>query len=420
MTRALLIGLNLDKDEDSMDRSMAELKGLSEACGIEPCINMIQNAREINKATLIGSGKVEEAISAIEFEELDGVIFNDTLTPMQQRNLSKALNVEVLDRTGLILEIFSQRAKTKEAAMQVEFAKLEYILPRLAGMRAELSRQGGTSGSMSSRGLGEKKIELDRRHIEKRMNVLRQNLKDISRERATQRAKRLSSGDFRVSLVGYTNAGKSTIMNALLAASKDVPEDRSVLEKDMLFATLDTTIRRIDTDRTRPFLLSDTVGFIDQLPHTLVSAFRSTLEEVVYADLLLNVVDYSDPDYREHMRVTEQTLSEIGAGAIPVITVFNKADKADNTAQYPRITNQGIYISAKEKDSINELLSMIDRFRKDLEFECDIELPYARMSIYNYLKENAEVLSEKYTENGIFLSVRCRQRDRAMLEEYMQ
>ncbi|MCR4923355.1 MAG: GTPase HflX [Lachnospiraceae bacterium] len=426
MTRAFLVGINQDRSDDDMERSMAELKGLVRACEIEPCYNLVQNIKEINKSTLIGKGKLEEIKRTLENEELDGVIFNESLSPMQQRNLSRELKAEVLDRTGIILEIFSKRARTKEASMQVEYAKLQYILPRLAGMRTELSRQGGTSGSMSNKGLGEKKIELDRRHIEKRMNVLRKNLKEIERERATQRAKRLSKGEFRVSLVGYTNAGKSTIMNTLLDRSGRDSGDKKVFEEDMLFATLDTTVRRISSDITAPFLLSDTVGFIDKLPTSLVSAFHSTLEEVLYADLLLNVVDYSDPHFKEHIEVTVNTLADIGAAGIPLITVYNKVDKsprADELTDTPgfsaNMKEDKIYISAKEGIGINELLKLIADHRRRQEFECDIELPYDRMNIYSYLKENGEILSQKYTEKGIRMKVRCRERDKNILKAYL-
>lgn len=279
----------------------------------------------VNTATYIGSGKVQEVRDMARALEADIVVFDNGLSPIQLRNLQKELDTPVMDRTTLILEIFSARARTKEAKLQVEVARLQYMLPRLVGLHDALSRQGGTSGSMSSRGLGEKKLELDRRRLERRLTNMRKELDAISGERQTQRKKRADSGIPRVALVGYTNAGKSTIMNMLLSEYVEDTE-KQVFVKDMLFATLDTTVRKIAPPDKNAFLLSDTVGFISNLPHGLVKAFRSTLEEVREADLLLQVIDYSDENYREHMKVTEETLQELGAQSIPVIYVFNKVD----------------------------------------------------------------------------------------------
>ena len=259
------------------------------------------------------------------------ILFNDTLTPSQIKNLQDELKTPVIYRTTLILNIFEMRARTREARLQVETAKLQYLLPRLVEMHEALTRQGGTSGSMSSRGAGEKKLELDRRHIEHRISELRKELDAISRERETQRKRREQSRIPLVALVGYTNAGKSTIMNHMVERFVG-DEEKKVLEKDMLFATLDTTIRRINTGNNQDFLLTDTVGFIHKLPHGLVKAFRSTLEEIKGADLLLQVVDVSDPGYLEQMETTKETLRELGAGDIPMLFVFNKADRLTNTA----------------------------------------------------------------------------------------
>ena len=234
------------------------------------------------------------------------VVFDNGLSPIQLRNLSRDLDCPVMDRTTLILEIFSARAKTREAKLQVEVARLQYMLPRLVGLHDALSRQGGASGAMSNKGAGEKKLELDRRRLEQRLTTMRRELEKISGERETQRKKRAASGIPRVALVGYTNAGKSTVMNAMLSAY-DGEGEKMVYEEDMLFATLDTTVRRITPPDQNDFLLSDTVGYISNRPHSLVKAFRSTLEEVREADLLIQVIDYSDENYTEHIRVTEET-----------------------------------------------------------------------------------------------------------------
>ena len=419
MQRVLLVGLNVEQKEEDFERSMDELESLAEACAFEVVYTVTQNASVVNKATLIGSGKVREVKTIAEDEAVDAVIFNHTLSPMQIRNLGQEIGREVLDRTGVILEIFFRRAKTREAVLQVEYARLAYMLPRLAGMRANLGRQGGTSGSMSNRGAGEKKIELDRRHIEKRMSQLREELKHIAQERDTQRARRLSSGDLRVSLVGYTNAGKSTIMNALLSFASEEREEKKVLEKDMLFATLDTTVRKIQAEGMRPFLLADTVGFIDELPHTLVKAFRSTLEEAVYADLILEIVDYSDPDHKEHRRVTERTLQDIGAGAIPRLTVYNKVDRVLEAGQFPKVYEDRIYLSAKEGRGISELLEMIEGFRSRTEEVCRLHLTYQDMSVLDMLKRNTIIMEEKYTEDGVEVLAQCKKEDVGRLKKYI-
>jgi len=278
-----------------------------------------------NAATYIGSGKVQEVREMVKALEADMVVFDNGLSPIQLRNLSRELGCAVMDRTTLILEIFSARAKTREAKLQVEVARLQYMLPRLVGLHDALSRQGGASGAMSNKGAGEKKLELDRRKLEQRLTTMRRELENIAEERKTQRKKRAESGIPRVALVGYTNAGKSTIMNAMLAAYVE-DKEKKVYEEDMLFATLDTTVRKIVPMDKNAFLLSDTVGFISNLPHNLIKAFRSTLEEVQEADLLVQVIDYSDENYMEHIRVTEDTLKELGAEKIPMIYAFNKAD----------------------------------------------------------------------------------------------
>ncbi len=356
--RALLLGVDLHDGED-FERSMQELWNLAEACDMEPVGQIVQNLPKPHQALYMGKGKLLEIREYVEAEEVDLLIFDRSLTPTQLRNLQNLLGCPILDRTTLILEIFAVRAKTREAKLQVEYARLQYVLPRLTGMHKALSRQGGGSG-LANKGAGEKKLELDRRRIEKRMSELRKELKKIVRERETQRKRRQGSQVPRVALVGYTNAGKSTLMNRMLDQyTRDA--SKKVLEKDMLFATLDTTVRRISTGPGQEFLLSDTVGFIHQLPADLIKAFRSTLEEAKEADLLLHVLDYSDESYRKQREVTEETLRDLGAGDIPVIYIFNKADRCMEAEQLPVIREDRIYMSAKTGAGIPELVEMIQK-----------------------------------------------------------
>ena len=351
------------------------------------------------------------------------VIFNDTLSPSQIRNLQKLLKLPVMDRTALILEIFERRARTREARLQVELAKLRYLKPRLIGMWETQNRQGGASGAMSAKGEGETQLEIDRRTIDHRISELAKELKGVGRERATQRKKRQNSGLPLVSLVGYTNAGKSTIMNAMLAqySSEPVeegePNKRQVFEADMLFATLDTTVRRISVARGQEFLLSDTVGFIHKLPTSLVEAFKSTLEETTEADLLVQVVDGSDPHCRKHIEVTKRIIDEIGAGHVPMITVYNKADLCDPPVSYPisgaveqtidGISNVNLYLCAKESSSIDYLCRTIFDILHAKRTVRTFLIPYDRGSLVSFLMERSVVLQTEYTAEGTKITVEC-------------
>ena len=421
--RAVLVGVDVPDDPGEIngefERSMEELHNLSKACLIEPVALVTQKMAAVNKGLYIGTGKVQEVKELAKRLDADLVIFDNSLTPSQLGNLQEELGMPVIDRTALILDIFESRARTREAKLQVETAKLQYLLPRLVGMHEALTRQGGTSGSMSSRGAGEKKLELDRRRIEHRLVELRKELKDVERERSIQRKKRQESRIPLVALVGYTNAGKSTIMNDMVSRYvKD--EDKKVLERDMLFATLDTTVRRINTGNNRDFLLSDTVGFIHKLPHSLVKAFRSTLEEVKNADLLLQVVDYADPFHVQQMKTTRETLAELSAGDIPMITVFNKADLCEEAVSYPKIVGDKIYLSAREEASLSMLVEMILEKVYSGFVETRFLLPYEKGSIVSYFRENAHIISQEYREDGTELLVRCHGADRDKFAEYVR
>lgn len=404
--RVLLIGVNTG--EEDYDHAIDELKSLVEACNMEVVGIITQNMEAINKALYIGTGKVLEVREFAEERGANLVICEETLSPSQLRNLQEELDLPIMDRTNLILDIFSNRAKSREAKLQVEVARLKYMLPRLVGLHDALSRQGGASGSLSSKGAGEKKLELDKRRIEHRIAELSRELEGLTKERATQRQKRMNSRVPQVALAGYTNAGKSTLMNALVDVYvKD--EEKKVLEKDMLFATLETSVRRIDNGRKKPFYLADTVGFIHKLPTGLVKAFRSTLEEIKYADLILEVVDYSDPNYKKHIQVTEDTLRELGAGEIPVLYVYNKSDLVEK--QIPYISGNKIFMSAKTKTGVEELVQMITETLYENNQETAFLIPYDKGQIVSYLCENAEVLEQNYIDSGVYLVVHCHQND---------
>ncbi|MBE5870145.1 MAG: GTPase HflX [Lachnospiraceae bacterium] len=426
MERAILVGIDLEDGTD-FDRSMKELKALAEACDMEVCGMVTQKLPYINKAYYIGTGKVNEVKEYASALEASVVVFDNPLSPAQLGNLKEATGKAVLDRTNLILQIFSTRARTREAKLQVESANLQYLLPRLVGAHDALSRQGGASGAMSNKGAGEKKLELDRRHIEKRLAQLRRELKEVEAERETQRKSRRRSNLSVVALVGYTNAGKSSLMNGMLNFA-DETEKKQVFEKDMLFATLDTTVRKIEVPKRKSFLLTDTVGFIDKLPHQLVKAFYSTLEEVRNADLLIHVVDLSDPDYREHMRVTIETLHDLEADGIPRITVFNKTDLAGRASNIqemltkPVSTNEErkVRLSAKNPADIEALVSYISRCAYREEKEAGLLLPYEKGSIYSYLKGNATILSEEYRADGIFVKAILSEQDAGKYREFIE
>ncbi|MDO4283921.1 MAG: GTPase HflX [Eubacteriales bacterium] len=404
--RAVLVGVRLPEDSE-FDEAMRELSALAQACDMKVEEILEQSLPSPTPAYYIGSGKVQEIQALSSMMHLDWVIFDNTLSPAQLKNLQKEIEVPILDRTGLILEIFARRAKTREARLQVESAHLQYMLPRLVGMRESLGRQAGASGSQSNKGSGEKQIELDRRRIEKRISELRRELDAIEHDRGVQRKRRSRSFLPQAALVGYTNAGKSTLMNALLSRSGNEQEEKQVVAQDMLFATLDTTVRRIRPGTGRDFLLSDTVGFVSRLPHDLIKAFRSTLDEVRFADLLLEVVDASDERSNTQMAVTQETLRELGADRIPRIQVMNKADRLFPEESLPRVQENRIYLSAKSGAGLSELLDMISELlyadRRTVRFL----IPYPQGDVANALNESAEIHERDYLPEGVLLTATC-------------
>lgn len=402
MEKALLVGLNTGED-NKFEESMEELKSLSEAADYEVVGIMIQNLNHPIAATYIGSGKLEEICAAKDYQEFEVCIFEDTLSPVQQKNIQAATNLRIMDRTGLILEIFAKRARTREAKLQVESAQLQYMRPRLIGMWEAIGRQGGGSGSTSNKGIGETQLELDRRWIQRRISELKHELDAIEHDRDIQRRKREKGKLPLVALVGYTNAGKSTIMNRLIGIGNSSESEKLVFEKDMLFATLDTSVRRIETLNGKDFLLSDTVGFIDKLPHSLIKAFRSTLDEIKYADLLVEVVDVSDDRYQEQMRVTRDTLSELGVDDIPIIHIMNKADKCMDSAAFPKIIGDNVYMSAKTGNGIDELVEFIQGKIYADNKVLEMLIPYNMGSVANDISENGVVILREYRDNGIYI-----------------
>lgn len=397
--RALLIGVVLTgTSPHEAERSLVELELLTETAGADPVEAELVKRAGIDPALYIGRGKAEELAAVVRAEDIDVVVFDNPLTPAQQRNLQKLFEVDVVDREALILDIFAQHATSRAGALQVELALLRYNLPRLRGKGIELSRQQGGIGA--KRGPGETKLETDRRRIAARIARLEKELTDLRRVRQTQTKARRRNQLPVVSLVGYTNAGKSTLLNSLT--------DAGVLTEDQLFSTLDSTVRRFLLPDSRPVLLSDTVGFVRRLPHHLVEAFRSTLDEVVGADLLLHVVDASDPEPEEQMQAVRAVLEQIGAGAIPELLVFNKADVADHRT-LDRLRNlhpEAVVISALTGEGLGDVAEALASHLDSGLATVRLEIPYARGDLVAAAHRLGEVIAEKHDEHGSVLEVR--------------
>lgn len=402
--RAMLV--SLDTGEYDAEASLAELEELTRTAGADPVLTLSQKRPSPDTATCIGSGMVEQTAELCGQEEIDLLIFDRELTPTQIRNLEQACKVRVIDRTTLILDIFAQRARSKEGKLQVELAQLRYLLPRLGGQGTALSRLGGGIGT---RGPGETKLETDRRHIRRRIGNLKEQLKDVEAARSVIDRRRKKDGTITVALVGYTNAGKSTLMNQLTQAG--------VLAEDKLFATLDPTARALKLPCGKTVMLIDTVGLIRRLPHHLVEAFKSTLEQAATADILLNVCDASSGEAREHLEVTNSLLQELGAAGHPVIPVLNKWDAVENPEFAPHLPG-AVRISALKGEGIDQLLKAIEENLPEKTFPVDLLLPFSKTGLAARLREEGAVLSEEYVSEGLRISAQVDQRLYGSVKEY--
>ena len=423
--RAVLVGFNHNSNNKRGDiyieDSMEELRELVYAAGADVLDVIIQNKASIDVRFYIGKGKVEEVKLACEQLGANIVIFNDELSGAQIRNLTDALEMEVIDRTAVILDIFAKRAKSKEGKLQVELAQLKYRLPRLIGFGKSMSRVGGSSGGagagIGNRGPGEQKLELDKRRINDRITEIRRELESVRKNREVQRVKRKKSELPIVALVGYTNAGKSTVMNYFVSHNAEDPE-KVVFEKDMLFATLETANRRVEFEGNKSLILTDTVGFVSKLPHNLVEAFKATLEEVTEADLLVHVIDASNEKYQMQIGVTEKVLRELGVHDTPSVYVFNKIDRVEEhniLETYP----EALLVSAKNGTNMDHLVQTIKTHVFNDYVKVKMMIPYADGNVLSYLNEEANIIHQEYTEEGTSLEVEVSVVDSQKLKKYI-
>lgn len=402
MDLAILAGI--DTGRENFDYEMSELAALTEAAEIKPDLTIIQKLDKPVTATYFGSGKLTEIKEAASATEAEFLIINDELTPTQLRNCEDQTGLTVIDRTALILQIFARRAQTREAKLQVQIASLQYRLPRLrtSSLNRFDQQTAGSGGGFTSRGAGETKMELNRRTIQDQITHLRRQLKEVEAEEKTKRKSRDRSNLKTVALVGYTNAGKSTTMNHLLSLTGQDP-DKQVLEKNMLFATLDTSVRHLEFDDHKQILLSDTVGFVSRLPHQLVEAFKTTLAEAAQADLLVQVVDVSDPHAKQMVKTTEETLEEIGVRGIPMIYAFNKADLTPGL-RYPEIAGDQITFSARDEESIKLLSQMIKKTVFADFVTRTYLIPFDQGKFLEQLNSNATIQKTDYTAEGTLIT----------------
>ena len=388
--RVILIGVQADRGDD-MEESLDELGELAATAGAAVAGRIIQNREAVHPGTYIGKGKIEEVKGLLYALDANGVICDDELSPAQMNNLERELECKVMDRTLLILDIFAKRAVTSEGKIQVELAQLRYRSARLVGLRSSLSRLGGGIGT---RGPGEKKLETDRRLIRNRISALKQELSQVEKHRELIRSRRAVGNLKTAAIVGYTNAGKSTLLNTLTGAS--------VLSEDKLFATLDPTTRLLTLDDGQQLLLTDTVGFIRKLPHNLVEAFKSTLEEAKYADFILHVVDASNPQMDVHMHVVYETLRELGVKDKKIITLFNKQDaRTENGILRDFKEDRTLPISARTGQGLDELKELLGELLRENKVYVERILSYANAGLVNLIRGKGELLSEAYEEDGI-------------------
>lgn len=411
--RAILIGMEWGRNDSlwTVDDSLEELKQLADTAGATVIKKFIQKRPKPDPAFFIGRGKVQELALYAQQENIDLCIFDDELSPAQQRNIESVMGIRILDRTALILDIFAQRARTNEGKLQVELAQLQYTLPRIMGKGLMLSRLGGGIGT---RGPGETKLEVDRRRIRDRIAFIKDQIEKVKAVRSLHRSKRKKNNVFEVSLVGYTNAGKSTLLNTLT--------NSDIYAKDQLFATLDPTTRQLTLPNKQEIIITDTVGFIQRLPHQLIAAFRSTLEVVTEADLLVHVIDVSHELYKEQAAAVHEVLKEIGAETKPVITVYNKIDKLPPDSKLSdrlALEEDTVCISAAKKLNLETLQQMIEKHLKSKAVEVTLCIPYAETAKAAQLHETANVLEQEYTENGAVMKVILPVEDLEAYNEYI-
>jgi len=406
--KAVLVGVGRGIEEADLD----ELAALADSAGAEPVARVLQTRQDPNPATFIGRGKIDEVHQALHRNGAEAVMLDDELTPGQLRNLEERLKVKVIDRTALILDIFALHARSREGKAQVELAQLNYLLPRLRGWGEAMSRSGGGIGTRM--GGGETKMETDRQHIRRRISKLRKDLKDLARQREVKRSSRERSGIPQVAIAGYTNAGKSTLMNALTRSD--------VVVANQLFATLDPTVRRIQLPSGRAATLSDTVGFVSKLPHDLVEAFRSTLEEVARSTLIVHVADASSPELANQIDAVREVLVEIGAGRIPEVLALNKVDRLSETERArvaSRIDGDALPISAVTGENLDRLMRRIEDALPRFPVDIRILVPWGREDVTAMLYRNAEVLSEESGPDGTLVHARVNEREDAAVAPFV-
>ncbi|MGD9887251.1 MAG: GTPase HflX [Bacilli bacterium] len=402
--RILIIGVNTSASPIVYEEEIAELVNLCEACDLEVVDTITQNLDSINPQTYLGKGKVEEIAQLVTDLKIDVLVFNDELKPLQIMKIQEIVDCDIFDRTYIILEIFRRRAKTKEAILQVEIATLRYRLPQLIGMHSNMARQRGTGSMSHGRGIGETKLELDKRIIYNRIATAKKELSELTNLRKQQRQKRKKQQMKIVALVGYTNSGKSSTLNALLKQS--VALKKEVLEKDMLFATLETSTRLIKTNHNLQFLVTDTVGFISKLPHQLIEAFKSTLEEITESDLIVHIVDSSNPQFEKQIDITNQVLEDIGVKNIPMIYAFNKIDLHSNYFFVPFKYNQALRISAIKNINIDQLIMMIEDQLFKADHVVDYQIAFSDVQMMNYLHEHAIILASSQDETNYYVKAK--------------
>jgi GTPase len=416
--RAMLVSIYFDpREEPESESLLEELHELVKTLGINIVHSVLVRSRSLHKQFICGTGKAQEIIDLARAFECDVIIFDNGLAPSQQRQWERLGNIAVIDREEVILDIFNKRAATREARIQVDLARMQYALPRMARMWGHLDREGGggsSGGGAANRGMGEKQIEVDRRLAHQRIDRLKRELEDVRSQRRTQRKERERFGTPHVAIVGYTNSGKSTLLNVLSGAD--------VLAKDMLFATLDTTTRRIDLPDGQPLLLTDTVGFVRNLPHRLVEAFKATLEEAVLADFLIHVLDCSSPEVDEFYATTLEVLEELGAGEKTIITVLNKSDLLEDEVQRLLLENRypgAIYISAVSGDNLDTLLAACMTVLADRVQVAHYRIPQTRGDLLNLLHREGKISATEYEENDILITAIVPQHVAGKLHPFM-